>query len=86
MKLQLTLTKVKASPQSSPLISSIEIEEIIIENVANFIFSENSLHLHYNDGKEEEIFLRGNDGEDQMDWRVVNISVIRKPLILLNNG
>lgn len=44
------------------------IEEIVIEDVANFAVNDTKMTFSFNDGKTEEVFLRANDGQNTHEW------------------
>lgn len=78
MKVDIHATMYAPKEKNGEVIGQTGIREVILEDVANFLLNDNKIVVFYNDGKVEDIPLRGNDGTDDLDWRGVNIFVTRK--------
>lgn len=78
MKINLHTTLVKPSLAQKPLLNEVGIQEMILEDVAQFTFTENNIVIGFNNAPDETIPLRGNDGKETFDWRACSINIIRK--------
>jgi hypothetical protein len=70
--MKLLLNLIKVNPNG--------IEEIAIEDVAGFHVHDNGMWVAYNDGKEEEIPFRANDGEKIHEWSGFSVFATRVSL------
>lgn len=78
MKINLALTLVKTPEQFLPLIQAVGVQEVVFEDVSSFEFNENEIILHFNKEEDQKFPLRSNDGTEPIDWRGVNMQIIRK--------
>lgn len=78
MKVQAHLTLYKPQEKNGQVIGTVGIQEINMEDVASFEFTENGITIHFNTSPDEFISLRDNDGVGQVDWRGCNLYITRK--------
>ncbi len=78
MQLQINATVTKPSKTNPPLLESVGITEQVVEDVAGFIFTEDGILVHFNQGEKKMIPFRSNNTTGGEDWRAVNIFVTRK--------
>lgn len=78
MKVNLHLTLAKINKTNPAVIDQVGIKEIVLEDVADLHFSDNSIDVRFNTGTTEVIPLRSNDGEGIVDWRAISMNIIRK--------
>lgn len=78
MEIRIQTTKVKPSKTHQPLLDSVGVENILVEDVASFVFTDDGIQIAFNNSPDEFIPLRGLDGVDNIDWRSATLVVTRK--------
>lgn len=58
--MKLTLNIIRTNPNS--------IEEILVDDVADFLINDSSISITYNNKKSDIFELRANDGENVGEW------------------
>ncbi len=58
--MKLSLNVIRSNPN--------HIEEVQMEDVSDFVVTDTSILVNFNDGKKEFIPLRANDGENVHEW------------------
>lgn len=55
----------------------LRVEEVKMEDVSEFRFTENGLEISFNQSPPELIPFRANDGQGEIDWTFVSLAATR---------